>query len=75
MWLLGIELRTSGRTASAFNHRAISPAPNSVVLKGPFQGKKAFQERHANCALEPSLRLLEEVTVGLVIREQGQEEM
>ena len=26
MWLLGIELRTSGRTASALNHLAISPA-------------------------------------------------
>jgi len=27
MWLLGIELRTSGRAASALNHWAISPAP------------------------------------------------
>jgi hypothetical protein len=27
MWLLGIELRTSGRAASAFNRWAISPAP------------------------------------------------
>jgi len=26
MWLLGIELRTSGRAVSAFNHWAISPA-------------------------------------------------
>jgi hypothetical protein len=28
MWLLGIELRTSGRTASALNLWAISPAPS-----------------------------------------------
>jgi hypothetical protein len=28
MWLLGIELRTSGRAVSALNHWAISPAPN-----------------------------------------------
>jgi hypothetical protein len=27
MWLLGIELRTSGRAAGALNHWAISPAP------------------------------------------------
>jgi hypothetical protein len=27
MWLLGIEFKTSGRAASALNHRAISPAP------------------------------------------------
>jgi nuclear pore complex protein Nup62 len=26
MWLLGIELRTSGRAVSALNHSAISPA-------------------------------------------------
>jgi hypothetical protein len=29
MWLLGIELRNSGRAVSAFNRWAISPAPNS----------------------------------------------
>jgi hypothetical protein len=26
MWLLGFELRTSGRAVGALNHRAISPA-------------------------------------------------
>jgi hypothetical protein len=32
MWLLGIELRTSGRAASALNHRAISPVPKPCSL-------------------------------------------
>jgi len=32
MWLLGIELRTSGRAASALNHWAISPAPLTCFL-------------------------------------------
>ena len=32
MWLLGIELRTSGRAVSALNHWAISPAQSSSVL-------------------------------------------
>jgi hypothetical protein len=31
MWLLGIELRTSGRTVSALNHGAISPAREGEV--------------------------------------------
>ena len=31
MWLLGIELRTSGRAVSAFNPRAISPALNPIL--------------------------------------------
>jgi hypothetical protein len=30
MYLLGIELRTSGRTVSALNRWAISPAPSEV---------------------------------------------
>jgi hypothetical protein len=30
MWLLRIELRTSGKAASALNHRAISPAPSMM---------------------------------------------
>ena len=33
MWLLGIELRTSGRAASALNRWAISPAPLFFFLK------------------------------------------
>jgi hypothetical protein len=33
MWLLRIELRTSGRAASALNHRAISQVPKSIFLK------------------------------------------
>jgi hypothetical protein len=33
---LGIELRTSGRIASALNRWAISPAPYSVILWGHF---------------------------------------
>jgi hypothetical protein len=28
MWLLGIELMTSGRAVSVLNHRTISPAPH-----------------------------------------------
>jgi hypothetical protein len=35
MWLLGIELRTSGRVASAFNRRAISLA-QYFILRGSF---------------------------------------
>jgi hypothetical protein len=30
MWLLGIELRTSGRTVSSLNHGAISPALSQI---------------------------------------------
>jgi len=30
MWLLGFELRTSGRAVSALNHWAISPAPKDI---------------------------------------------
>ncbi|EGW01630.1 hypothetical protein I79_012299 [Cricetulus griseus] len=33
MWLLGIELRTSGRAASALNLCAISPAPSQLSYK------------------------------------------
>jgi len=32
MWLLGIELRTSGKAVSALNHWAISPAPYWVIF-------------------------------------------
>jgi hypothetical protein len=32
MWVLGIELGSSGRVASALNHRAISPAPQSRFI-------------------------------------------
>jgi hypothetical protein len=31
MWLLGIELRTSGRAVSALNHQAISPVPKPLL--------------------------------------------
>ena len=33
MWLLGIELRTSGKGVSAFNHWVISQAPSCVIFK------------------------------------------
>jgi hypothetical protein len=33
MWLLGFELRTSGRAVSALNRRAISPAPRISIFK------------------------------------------
>ena len=37
MWLLGIELRTSGRAAvSALNHWAISPAHGHCILRGGY---------------------------------------
>jgi hypothetical protein len=32
MWLLGFELRTSGRAVRALNHGAISPAPYFYFL-------------------------------------------
>jgi len=32
VWLLGIELRSSGRAVSALNHWASSPVPNSLLL-------------------------------------------
>jgi hypothetical protein len=32
MWLLGFELRTSGRAVNALNHWAISPAPQIFIL-------------------------------------------
>jgi hypothetical protein len=32
MWLLGTELRNSGRGVSALNHRAISPASFFVII-------------------------------------------
>jgi hypothetical protein len=32
MWMLGFELRTSGRAVSALNCRAISPAQHGVLL-------------------------------------------
>jgi hypothetical protein len=33
MWLLGIELRTSGRAVGALNRRAISPALHNHTLE------------------------------------------
>lgn len=33
IWVLGTELRTSGRAASALNYCATSPAPEEVSLK------------------------------------------
>jgi hypothetical protein len=33
MWLLGFELRTSGRAVGALNHQAISPALCILLLK------------------------------------------
>jgi hypothetical protein len=33
MWLLGIELRTSGRAVSVLNHRPISTAPVHYLFK------------------------------------------
>jgi len=32
LWLLGIELRTSGRAVSALNHWAIAPSPHGDIL-------------------------------------------
>jgi hypothetical protein len=39
MWLLGIELRASGKAVSALNCCAISPAPRLDYIKGRFIGK------------------------------------
>ena len=36
MWVLGIELRTSGRAPNALNHWAISPAPPVNIFKNLF---------------------------------------
>jgi len=43
MWLLGIDLRTSGRAVNALNHRAISPAPHLILIHQnlPFRENKA----------------------------------
>ena len=39
MWVLGIELRSSGRAASALNCWAISPAPNCTFLTAKDEAK------------------------------------
>jgi hypothetical protein len=36
MWLLGFELRTSGRAVSALNHGSISPAQFQGILEAIF---------------------------------------
>ena len=41
MWLLGIELRTSGRAVSALNHRGISPDPLCYLLAMLFIRQKS----------------------------------
>jgi hypothetical protein len=35
MWLLGIELRTPGRTVSVLNHWTISPAHTALFIASP----------------------------------------
>jgi hypothetical protein len=40
MWLLGIELRTSGKEVSALSLWAISLVPHSQFLKGTISQKK-----------------------------------
>jgi hypothetical protein len=49
MWLLGFELRTSGRAVSALNHWAIPPAPSRhswhkkiVLLVNSILGKRFY---------------------------------
>ena len=44
MWLLGIELRTSGGTVCALNHWAISPAQDGRILTN-FQKEKTKDKR------------------------------
>jgi hypothetical protein len=51
MWLLGFELRTSGRATGALYHCAISPAP-SLDARNPFQG-----HTHSRQALSQSYTL------------------
>jgi hypothetical protein len=64
MWLLGIELRTSGRAVSALNLWAISPAPNTCFYKlltfrgwlfTQKQGTQACNQSQANSALRSVL--------------------
>jgi hypothetical protein len=47
MWLLGIELRSSGRTVSAFNHLAISP--ESIFNSFFFFLIRNFPRLHFQC--------------------------
>jgi hypothetical protein len=42
MWLLGIELRTSGRAVGAFNRWAISPAPITTFLGPSIQNTSCY---------------------------------
>ena len=54
MWLLGIELRPSGRTVSALNHWAISPAPKLSVRDRVFvvqagSDLEALLPQHSKC--------------------------
>jgi hypothetical protein len=53
MWLLGIELRTSGRAGSALNHRAISPALHAIF-------KGIFPCHHKRCLRAPLPSLVAE---------------
>ena len=50
MWLLGVELRTSGRAVSALNHWAISPAlvQGTLILciNGPYVYKQWHWQLH-----------------------------
>jgi hypothetical protein len=49
MWVLGIELRTSGRAVSALNHRAITPA----LYSPPFSSLLSFQLSQGQDVLQP----------------------
>jgi hypothetical protein len=56
MWLLGIELSTSGRAVGALNHRAISPA-RGRTFKGEKNPHEIFQyllQASKNCSVLPS---------------------
>ena len=54
-WLLEIELRTSGRSASALNHWAISPAPQHPFLMGDGDGRIAQQLKDCQQASCPGV--------------------
>jgi hypothetical protein len=63
MWLLGFELRTFGRAASALNHRAISPAQNTSA-KGPIYGKTRRWENTFHSLTSDRFGMMGEKTAG-----------
>jgi len=65
MWLLGIELRTSGRAVSALNHWAISPAFWKLLILALRRQRQGVYESKANLVYRVSSRTARE---GYIVR-------